>query len=49
MRSVTQLIGETDERKFKKILLAEVDASLEVLASMDINAEDDPEDGEGDE
>jgi phage terminase Nu1 subunit (DNA packaging protein) len=44
---VSQLIGETDERKFKQVMLREIDQVLEVLADADLTAE--PEDGEEDE
>lgn len=43
-RCESQLVGETDGRTFKRILLAEVDSTLEVLADMDLT---DPDDGEG--
>lgn len=39
-RLVTQLIGETDERRFKRIALAEVDEVLESLAALDISADE---------
>lgn len=39
-RLVTQLIGETDERRFKRIALAEVDEVLESLAGIDVSAEE---------
>src|SRR5690606_18124859 len=39
-RCASQLIGETDDRAFKRILLAEIDSSLECLSEMDV-AEDD--------
>lgn len=41
-RCVTQLLGEQDERKFKTVLLAEVDATLEVLAGLDVTGGDEP-------
>ena len=47
-RCESQLLGETDGRTFKRILLAEVDSSLEVLADMDLS-EPDEDDGEGDD
>jgi phage terminase Nu1 subunit (DNA packaging protein) len=43
-RAVTQLLGETDERTFKRVLLAEVDSALEVLAGMDVASGDDDAD-----
>ena len=46
-RVVSQLLGETDERKFKRVLLAEVDSTLEVLAGMDVTAVDEDEDEGG--
>lgn len=45
-RCESQLVGETDGRAFKRILLNEVDSTLEVLADMDLT---DPEDGEGED
>ena len=47
-RVVSQLIGEHDERKFKAVLLAEVDAALESLASLDITADDSDAEGAND-
>jgi phage terminase Nu1 subunit (DNA packaging protein) len=48
-RCASQLIGETDERKFKAVMLAEVDAVLESLADLDLTAEDtDVDNGEDD-
>jgi phage terminase Nu1 subunit (DNA packaging protein) len=44
---VTQLIGETDERRFKQVLLQEIDQALEAMANADLAADDD--DGEDDE
>lgn len=44
MRCATQLLGETDERAFKRVLLGEVDACLSALSDMDLS-----EDGEGDD
>jgi len=41
-RCVSQLLGEQDERKFKSVLLTEVDSTLEVLAGMDVTAGDEP-------
>ena len=40
VRLVTQLIGETDERKFKAVALAEIDTVLESLADLDVMAEE---------
>lgn len=39
-RVVTQLIGETDERTFKQVLLSEIDTVLESLADFDMFAEE---------
>lgn len=39
-RLASQLIGETDERAFKRIALAEIDVILESLANMDVSVED---------
>jgi phage terminase Nu1 subunit (DNA packaging protein) len=36
MRCVTQLLGETDERAFKRILLTEVDSCLITLSNMEL-------------
>lgn len=41
VRLAAQLLGETDERTFKRIALAEIDVILESLAAMDVTAEDD--------
>lgn len=46
-RCVSQLLGEKDERKFKAVLLGEVDSTLEILASMDVTGDAD-DDAEGD-
>jgi terminase small subunit / prophage DNA-packing protein len=43
-RCASQLIGETDDRAFKRILLAEVDSSLECLSEMDLTEDDSGED-----
>lgn len=43
-RCESQLVGETDGRKFKRILLAEVDSALECVATMDLSEPDDSED-----
>lgn len=48
-RLVTQLLGETDERAFKRIALAEVDSALEILSGIDVTGGDEDlpaEDGE---
>ena len=39
-RLATQLIGETDQRRFKTVALAEVDSVLEILANLDVTAEE---------
>ncbi|QJB21901.1 putative small terminase [Xanthomonas phage FoX3] len=39
-RCVTQLIGENDERQFKRVLLAEIDVVLESLAEFDVMADE---------
>jgi terminase small subunit / prophage DNA-packing protein len=43
MRCATQLLGETDERTFKRVLLSEVDSCLTSLSKMDLS---EPEDGD---
>lgn len=48
MRCTTQLLGETDERTFKRVLLGEVDSCLTNLSRMELN-EDDFADDEADE
>lgn len=45
-RVVVQLLGETNETRFKQVLLAEIDAALVASANTDISLEDD-EDAEG--
>ena len=40
---VTQLIGETDERRFKQVLLQEIDQALEAMANADLAADDEDE------
>lgn len=40
-RSVSLLIGETDERRFKQVLMREIDSILETLANTDLNSLDD--------
>ncbi|QAU22880.1 terminase small subunit [Dyella sp. M7H15-1] len=47
-RTVTTLIGMTDERKFKQILLAEIDDTLTSLAELDLSAGEDSDDDEPD-
>jgi len=47
-RLVTQLLGETDERQFKRVALAEIDDVLASLANIDITA-DEPADSPDDE
>lgn len=47
-RLVASLIGETDERKFKRVMLEEIDQVLEALANAEL-AEDDEEEDEDDE
>ncbi len=39
-RVVSQLLGETNERRFKSVLLSELDASLECLATMEVASDD---------
>lgn len=46
---VSILIGETDERVFKRELLKEIDQALEALADADLTAEGDPEDESDDD
>lgn len=48
-RVVGPLIGETNERQFKKVLLEEIDQVLEALANADLTAGDDDEDEDGGE
>ena len=43
-RVVATLIGETDERQFKKVMLEEIDQVLEALSNADLTAGDDEED-----
>ena len=50
-RVVSQLLGELDEREFKRVLLAEVDTTLETLANMDpteVDNDDTDDDGPND-
>lgn len=46
-RVVSQLIGETNERQFKRVLMEEIDQALEALANADL-AQDDSEDEDDD-
>lgn len=49
-RAVAQLIGETDESRFKTVLLAEIDQALESCANVDLVDDSDLElDEDGDE
>jgi len=45
-RVVTLLIGETDETRFKSVLLAEIDQALEALADANLVDDEDLEDGD---
>lgn len=47
-RIAPQLLGETDERKFKAAMLKEIDATLVRLADLDLSADDDAEGAEDD-
>jgi len=49
MRCVTQLLGETDERAFKRVLLGEVDTCLSALSDMDLSEPEEDEDDAGDD
>ncbi len=42
-RCAQQLVGETDKREFQRVLLAEVDSTLESLAKMDLSEADESE------
>lgn len=46
-RVVSRLIGETDERRFKQVLLEEIDIALEALANAELTGNDDDQDGDG--
>lgn len=47
-RCVSLLIGETDERRFKRVMLEEIDAVLETMANADLTGiEDDADEGDG--
>ena len=47
-RTVSLLIGETNERRFKEVLLAEIDQALEAMANADITKiEEETDDLEG--
>lgn len=48
-RCETQLLGETDGRTFKRVLLSEVDSALNVLADMDLSEPDEDDDGDVDD
>lgn len=43
-RTVSLLIGETDERRFKQVLMEEIDAVLVSLANMDVTVVDEESD-----
>lgn len=43
---VSLLIGETDERRFKSVLLAEIDQALTAMADSDLTGDEDAEDDE---
>jgi phage terminase Nu1 subunit (DNA packaging protein) len=47
-RVVATLIGELDERQFKKVLLEEIDQVLEALSNADLSASDDDNDEQDD-
>jgi phage terminase Nu1 subunit (DNA packaging protein) len=47
-RTVSLLIGETDERRFKSVLMDEIDQVLETLANADLTKLDEPEPEEND-
>lgn len=47
VRLVAQLIGETDERAFKRIALSEIDVILESLSVLDVTADGDGSDSRG--
>lgn len=46
-RIASTLVGETDERRLKQVLLSEIDMALESLAAMDLLAEDDADADQG--
>lgn len=48
-RVVSQLIGETNERRFKAVLLEEIDQALMSLADADLAGDDDMDELDGDE
>lgn len=48
-RVVSLLIGEQDERRFKQVLLSEIDIVLESCADMDVAADDDEGEEGGDD
>lgn len=45
-RVVSSLIGETNERQFKRVLLEEIDQALEALANADLSPAEEQEEGE---
>jgi phage terminase Nu1 subunit (DNA packaging protein) len=45
-RTVSLLIGETDERRYKRVMLEEIDQILEVLAKTDLLSVDDEDDAD---
>ncbi|QTI81480.1 terminase small subunit (plasmid) [Roseomonas marmotae] len=48
-RVVSQLIGETDERRFKAVLLSEIDGALAALAEANVLAPEDDHDDDADD
>lgn len=48
-RAVLQLLGETDETKFKQALLAELTLALEQSAQVDFDLDDSEDDGQDDD
>ena len=47
-RVLSALIGETNEQRFKEVLLAEIDESLEKLSTLDLTGLSDEDDDEDD-
>ncbi|AOK29862.1 MULTISPECIES: terminase small subunit [Burkholderia] len=45
-RAVVQLIGETEERRFKEVLLAEIDSALKSAAEVNPELDDETEDAD---
>lgn len=45
-RAVTMLVGETDEARFKSVLMREIDEALEELANMDLAGDEDDDEGD---